>query len=230
MKNTNLEKDKLFTIIAHDLRGPFSSFMGITQMISDDISSFSTEDLKSLAKKMNRSATDLFNLLENLLQWSRMQQGTIQFNPEQINLKSILSSNLDILLHSAEEKGISLKIDIPDNIELTADSKMIQTILRNLVSNAVKFTSNGGHIELNAKQEGNEIVISVIDDGIGMSEDTLEKIFQLNNDTGRFGTAGEPSSGLGLLICKDFVDKHNGKLAAKSLVKKGSTFIVTLNS
>lgn len=230
LKNINLEKDKLFTIIAHDLRGPFSSFMGITQMLSDDISLFSKEDLQTFAKKMNRSATDLFNLLENLLQWSRMQQGTIQFNPENINLKQILSGNLELLKNSAEEKGITLKIDIPDNIDLNADSKMIQTIIRNLVSNAIKFTSGGGHIELKAKQEGSETVISVKDDGIGMPEETLDKIFHLNNETGRFGTAGEPSSGLGLLICKDFVEKHNGKLTAKSTVKKGSTFTVTINS
>lgn len=228
LKNINLEKDKLFTIIAHDLRGPFSSFMGITQMLSDDLSLFSTDDLKSFAQKMNRSATDLFNLLENLLQWSRMQQGTIQFNPEHINLKEVLFSNLDFLKNSAEEKGITLKTDIPEDIELDADSKMIQTIVRNLVSNAIKFTSGGGHIELIAAQNGKETVISVKDDGIGMPEETLDKIFHLNNETGRFGTAGEPSSGLGLLICKDFVEKHKGKLSAKSTVKKGSTFTVTI--
>lgn len=230
LKNLNLEKDKLFTIIAHDLRGPFSSFMGITQMMSDDLSSFSPEEIRAFAHNMNRSATDLYNLLENLLQWTRMQQGTIQFNPEYLDLKKILSGNLDLLKHAAEEKGISFKVDIPDNIGLNADSKMVQTIVRNLVSNAVKFTSSGGNIELKAVQNGNETIISVIDDGIGMSKETLEKIFHLNNETGRFGTAGEPSSGLGLLICKEFVEKHKGKLTAKSTVKKGSTFTVTLIS
>lgn len=224
-----MEKDKLFTIIAHDLRSPFSSFLGIIQILSDDVTSFTTEQIKMFTDKMAKSAKNLFDLLENLLQWSRVQQGTLQFHPEKINLNQIAVESLGIILNNAEEKSIRLKIDIPKDIYITADSKMIETIVRNLMANAVKFTPRGGNVRLSAsKQADGNVIITISDDGIGMSQELKSGLFELNTQNGRSGTEGEPSTGLGLIICKGLIEKHKGKLDVESEVKKGTTFTVTL--
>lgn len=229
LQKLNLEKDKLFSIIAHDLRGPFSSFIGLTRLMADDLDIFTKDQIREFAEKMNNSASNLYNLLENLLQWSRMQQGTIPFNPKQLNLKSIISESMDWIEQYARDKRIDVNVEIPEKLNITADSNMIQTIIRNLVSNAIKFTPEGGSVTLTAKSKPKrkvEIVIS--DNGIGMEEEMIGNLFQMNIETGRNGTNGEPSTGLGLLICKEFVEKHNGSLEVESEVNKGSRFIVTL--
>lgn len=225
----NLEKDKLFSIIAHDLRGPFSSFIGLTRLMADDLDIFTKDQIREFAEKMNNSASNLYNLLENLLQWSRMQQGTIPFNPKPQNLLAITSENMEWINQYAREKNIAFTVDIPEKLVVTADSNMLQTIIRNLVSNAIKFTPGGGFVTLSAKSKPKrKVEIVIADNGIGMEREMIENLFKINIETGRAGTNGEPSTGLGLLICKEFIERHNGTLEVESEKEKGSRFIVTL--
>jgi len=229
LQKLNLEKDKLFSIIAHDLRGPFSSFLGLTALMAEEHDMFTKEEIKECAVNLNCSASSLYRLLDNLLQWSRVQQGTIPFNPRKINLKSIALEYMELVKHTAEEKNIEFVVEIPDETEVYADKNMLQSIIRNLVSNALKFTSKGGRVCLCAGVKADDkIEIIVEDNGIGMSKEMIDTLFHLNVETGRTGTDGEPSTGLGLLICKEFIEKHNGTLTIESEIKKGSRFIVTL--
>jgi len=197
--------------------------------MSEELATFTMDEIKEFAVSMNTSATNLFGLLENLLQWSRMQQSALPFNPKLVNLTSLVEENMALPSQAAKEKGIELKYDIPHDINFYADSNMLQTIIRNLVSNAIKFTVKGGKVVLSAKTcNDNSIEISVKDNGIGMSEAVINNLFRLNADTNRSGTAGEPSSGLGLMICKGLIEKHGGKLKVESEVDKGSVFSFTI--
>ncbi|EKD31589.1 MAG: hypothetical protein ACD_77C00296G0011 [uncultured bacterium] len=229
LQKLNLEKDKLFSIISHDLRGPFSSFMALTSLMAEENDSFTKEEIKEFTISLNCSASSLYRLLDNLLQWSRVQQGSIPFNPKTINLKSVALEATELIKQNAEEKNIEFVIDIPEEILVNADNNMLQSIIRNLVSNAIKFTSQGGRVTLSAGIKAEDkIEIIVEDNGIGMSKEMMESLFYLNVETGRTGTDGEPSTGLGLIICKEFIEKHNGTLSIESEIKKGSRFIITL--
>ena len=223
------EKDKFFSIIAHDLRSPFNAFLGLTQIMAEDLTNLSMNELQNIANSMNNSAINLFRLLENLLQWSRMQQGLITYNPEMIELSKLVDESIEMILEIINKKNILLTIDIPSNLKLNADSNMLQTVIRNLVSNAVKFTTRGGKINISAKFLSSDTVeVAINDTGIGMNKEFLENIFRLDTDTNRKGTEGEPSTGLGLLLCKEFVEKNGGKIWAESEEGKGSCFRFTL--
>ncbi|MFA5327548.1 MAG: PAS domain S-box protein [Prolixibacteraceae bacterium] len=224
--NTNAEKDKFFSIMAHDLRSPLVSFLGITQILADDLPNLSMNDIQDLASGMKKSAGNLYGLLENLLEWSRLQRGITSFIPKTIRLKSKVNESLQGAMEASKTKGIEMDIQIPEDIEVYADENMLASTLRNLSSNAVKFSSKGGTINVEAKSvDNNFVVISVKDTGIGMSKEMMEKLFSLGeHKTNRSGTDGEPSSGLGLLLCKDFVEKNGGKLWMESEEGKGSTF------
>jgi len=226
---SNAEKDKFFSIIAHDLRSPFSSFLGLTQIMSEELPNLTMDQIQEIALTMRSSATNLLSLLENLLQWARVEQGLIPFNPKIVQLRSMVSESIAIVLEPAKNKGIDLTCDIPDNIEVFADSNMFQTVIRNLVSNAMKFTPKGGKISLSAKMSGDKSVeISIKDSGIGMSRALVGNLFRPDAQTSRNGTEGEPSSGLGLMLCKEFIEKHGGKIWAESEEGKGSIFHFTL--
>jgi len=223
LRELNATKDKFFSIIAHDLRGPFSGFLGFTEIMANDLASLTMDEIQELSVNMRNSATNLYRLLENLLQWSKMQQGTISYNPELWPLLQVIEES--ILMEPARNKGISIAYDIPDSIEVCADVNMFQTVIRNLVSNAVKFTPKGGTINVSAKILNDKSVeISVKDTGIGISPEMIGNLFRLDVQTNRLGTEGEPSSGLGLLLCKEFIEKHGGKISVESAVGKGSEF------
>ena len=225
----NAEKDKFFSIIAHDLRGPFSGFLGLTEIMAGDIQSLTMEAIQEFSLSIRNSATNLYRLLENLLEWSSMQQGSIPFDPEVIHLRSIVDECLPIMLELAKNKGIEMSSDIPGDLKVFADRNMLQTVIRNLVSNAVKFTPKDGKISVLAKAAGDKSVeISIKDSGIGMKAEMVSNLFRLDVKTSRIGTEGEPSSGLGLLLCKEFVEKHGGRIWVKSEVGKGTTFYFTL--
>ena len=219
------EKDKFFSIIAHDLRSPFNSFLGLTQIMAEDLPSLTMAQIQEIALKMSKSATNLFRLLENLLEWSQMKNGAFPFNPEVIQLRLIVDGCIDLIQESAKNKDIEITNDIALGIEVLADRNMIQTIIRNLLSNALKFTPKGGKVSLSAKASDNQsIEIAIRDSGIGMSRDLISQLFQIDKKTNRLGTENEPSSGLGLLLCKEFVEKQGGKIWVESEVGKGSTF------
>ena len=225
----NATKDRFFSIIAHDLRSPFSGFLGLTEIMAEDLASLTLAEIQDLAQGMNKSATNLYHLLENLLQWSLMQQAAIPFNPKIIPLLATLDDSIAMMYESAKRKNIVLTYDIPDNIEVYADANSLQTIFRNLVSNAIKFTQRGGHVNVLVRIEaGQKVVVAIKDSGIGMSSKMLNDLFRIDVKTNRVGTAGELSSGLGLFLCKDFVEKHGGEIWVESVEGTGSTFYFTL--
>ncbi|HEX7494506.1 MAG TPA: PAS domain-containing sensor histidine kinase [Bacteroidales bacterium] len=225
----NSEKDKFFSIIAHDLRGPLSAFVAATQIITEDIQTITIEEIKDITNNMKSSATNIYGLLENLLEWSRLRRGGIDFIPVKFNLKKKIVECIAILAESARKKGIEILISISDELVVLADSHMFETVIRNLVSNAIKFTNKGGQVSITAGYNNDHIMeIKISDSGIGMAPEFRDRLFKLNEKTNRPGTEGELSTGLGLLLCKDFVEKHNGKLWVESEVGKGSIFSFTI--
>jgi two-component system, sensor histidine kinase and response regulator len=229
LRKLNITKDKFFSIIAHDLRGPMGGFMGLTDVLANKMYYMSMAEIQKYLESMRQSSINLFRLLENLLQWARVQQNTIPFDPTETELLPIVDETVENLHETFKTKGIEIENNIPGKIMVFADSNMLQTVLRNFISNAVKFTSKGGKVILTAEildKDGVEICIS--DCGIGMSQAMIDSLFQLDAKVGRPGTEGEPSTGLGLLLCKEFVEKHGGKIKVKSESGRGSSFIFTM--
>ena len=227
----NSEKDKFFSILAHDLRGPLSAFVSATQIIAEEIQTMGIEEIKEITLSMKTSATNIYSLLENLLEWSRLRRGVMDFIPEKINLKKKIEECVAVLSESARKKGIEILISIPEVIDVLADSLMFDTVIRNLISNAIKFTPVGGKVTLTAGYiEDHTVEIKISDSGIGMTPELKDKLFLLNEKTSRKGTEGESSTGLGLLLCKEFIEKHNGKIRVESEVGKGSTFSFTISN
>jgi PAS domain S-box-containing protein len=236
LSSLNAEKDKFFSIIAHDLKGPFNGFLGLTQIMAEELPNLTADEIRKIAESMRNSANNLYHLLENLLEWSQIQQGAIPFNPEVIQLGLVASNSIDIIYESAERKDIEISNQIADGLFAFADRNMIQTIIRNIVFNAIKFTHKGGKVILSARATtGNYLEISIQDTGTGMSRYMVENLFRIDVKTSRKGTDGELSTGLGLLLCKEFVEKHGGKIWVESeeadmLAGKsgGSTFYFTV--
>jgi PAS domain S-box-containing protein len=227
LQRINAEKDKFFSIIAHDLRSPFSSFLGLTELMAERISTLPQNDIQKMASLMHHSAGNLFRLLENLLEWSRMRRGLTTFVPKSILLMPKISSIMFLEMDSANKKNIKISYVIPENLIVFADENMLDSIMRNLVSNAVKFTPVDGSVTVSAWFETDKsVVISVKDTGIGMNQNMIDNLFKLEVNSSRKGTEGEISTGLGLFICKDFVDKHSGVLRVVSEEGKGTTFLV----
>jgi CheY-like chemotaxis protein/nitrogen-specific signal transduction histidine kinase len=225
----NYEKDKFFSIIAHDLRGPFNGFLGFTKILAEELYELEQSDVMRMVKQMNESASNVFQLLENLLEWGRMKNGTMYFNAEQAQLQSLLAESLHLIQELASKKEIELVTEIPLGVEVFVDSYMLNSVVRNLASNAVKFTPRGGKVTISAIAESNGLVeFSVKDTGVGMSTKLVDNLFRLDVHTGRQGTEGEPTSGLGLNLCKEFIEKHNGTIRVVSEEGKGTTFYFLL--
>ena len=224
LQSINAEKDKFFSIIAHDLRGPLSAFVAATQIITEEIQTMSMDEIKEITESMKVSATNIYSLLENLLEWSRLKRGGIDFLPERLNLKKKIVECVNVLSESARKKGINIEVNVSDEIDVLADSHMLEAVIRNLVSNAIKFTTSGGLVNVSAGYIDHTVEIKIKDSGIGMPPELKNRLFQINEKTSRPGTEGELSTGLGLLLCKEFVEKHNGKIWVESEVGKGSTF------
>jgi PAS domain S-box-containing protein len=221
----NGEKDKFFSIIAHDLRGPMSAFVAITQILTEEIQTMTFDEIREIIISMKKDASNIYGLLENLLEWSRLKRGVMEFDPVEINLKAITDKCVEVVSESARKKEIRIEIAVPGDIEVLADTHMLETVIRNFVSNAVKFTPVGGKIFVSADMnKDNSVEVKISDTGIGMNQELKNKLFLLNEKTSRKGTEGESSSGLGLLLCKEFIDKHGGKIWVDSEVGKGSTF------
>jgi len=225
------EKDKFFSIIAHDLRSPFNGFLGFTQILADDLQSLTMYELQKLTQSLRRSATNLFSLLSNLLEWSSMQRGLIAFSPEGYLLKPLLEESTEQLMETAKSKMISLNYQIADDLIVFADLNMFESIVRNLTSNAIKFTPKGGNIIISAKKVTDSMIeISVCDNGIGIPDEMIGDLFRLDVKTNRKGTDDEPSTGLGLILCQDFIKKNNGSISVVSKEGIGSTFSIRIPS
>ena len=225
LNELNISKDKFFSILAHDLRGPLSSFVGATEILSEDFMTMEKEDVMNITSSMKTSATNIYSLLENLLEWSRLMRGRMDFVPVKVNLKNMVEECKTVLSPSAEKKRIWIVVNIPDEMEVFADNHMLDGIIRNLVSNAIKFTPVGGKVSVTAwLKDDYSLEVNISDTGIGIPKEMISKLFLLTEKTGRKGTEGEPSSGLGLLLCKEFIEKHHGKIWVESEPGKGSIF------
>ena len=226
ISNINSQKDKFYSIIAHDLRGPFNGFLGLTELMAEDIDTMSNEEIKFAAVNMRSSAKNLFALLENLLEWSRMEQDLIPFVPKEYALKSILLDSIITLQDIADKKGISITTAISNSKTIFVDKNMFQAIIRNIVMNAIKFTQKKGSIYIQEIEDVDNIIITVRDTGIGMNPKMIEDLFKLDANNNRAGTDDEPSTGLGLILCKEFIEKHKGRMWVESEEGKGSLFYI----
>jgi len=229
LQASNAEKDKFFSIIAHDLRSPLSAFVAATQILAEDIQTMNMEEIKNITLNMKTSASNIYILLENLLEWSRLRRGGMDFVPEKLNLKEKIEACIDVLSESARKKRIGLFFSIPDELDAFVDNHMFDAVIRNLVSNAIKFTPAGGNVNVTAGYNNeHSIEVKISDNGIGMTPELKNKLFMISEKTNRNGTEGELSTGLGLLLCKEFIEKHGGKIWAESEVGKGSVFSFTI--
>jgi len=229
--NLNAEKDKFFSIVAHDLRSPFNSFLGLTQIMAEDLQSLSMSQIQNIALSMSKSANNLYALLENLLAWSRLQRGMTSFDPKSFLLMPKISESLELVCEMAHRKGIETVINMQEDLVVFADQNMLESTIRNVALNAVKFTNKGGKITISARSVSrNSIEISVRDTGIGMSSEIMDKLFRIDEHISRVGTEGEASTGLGLLLSRDFIEKHGGRIWAESEEGRGSTFFFTFPS
>ncbi len=231
LEKLNTEKDKLFSIIAHDLRSPFTGLLGLSEIMASESNDLSSSDIALYSKALHRSIGNVYQLLENLLEWAQFQKGSIAFTPVELCIRDVFLESEEYIKQRAMQKGITIIKEIPETIQVYADDKMINSVLRNLLSNAVKFSSKDGKVVGRAiERKGGMVEISVTDTGVGIPKNILEKLFKLGENVGTDGTDGEPSTGLGLLLCKEFVEQNGGNIWVESEEGKGSTFYFTLLS
>ena len=222
-------KDKFFSIIAHDLRNPFHTFLNLTEIMAYEGEELKVSEMLRLSRDLNNSAKNLFNLLTNLLEWSKLQQGILTFNSEKIQLNELIQQHVELLKEQSSQKQIQIITDLIEDVVVEGDRNMLNSIVLNLISNALKFSNRGGTILIKTGlREDNFVEVMVQDQGIGIPEAILNKLFKIEENTGRKGTAGEKSSGLGLLLCKEFVEKHGGRLWIESEIGKGSRFFFNM--
>jgi PAS domain S-box-containing protein len=224
----NATKDKFFSIIAHDLKSPFNSIIGLSDLLTEKIHRKDYSEIEEYAMIIQNSSWRAMDLLTNLIEWSRLQTGRMEYNPVYIEIVSLINEVTELLNDSARQKSITVSREVPPYFNVLADKPMISTVLRNLISNAIKFTKTGGNIVISVVGKNKELVVAVSDNGIGIKKDALGKLFLIGATVSTRGTSDEEGTGLGLILCKDFILKHGGKIRAESEVGKGSKFIFTL--
>jgi PAS domain S-box-containing protein len=228
LKELNASKDKFFSIISHDLKAPYQGLLSVLDLLIREYDNLDDEEKKEIFLKIRNNSQRTYNLLDNLLQWSRMQTGKMSYEPIRINLVKVLSGVIDLYCESANIKKINIKHEIDENLHLTADLNMMQLIMRNLLSNAIKFSNPGCEILVSAEDKGGHVEISVNDSGIGISKQKAEHLFKIDVQSSTMGTAKETGTGLGLLLCKDMVKLHKGDIRVESEEGKGSTFTISI--
>lgn len=224
----NATKDKFFSIIAHDLKNPFHSIIGFTDLIKRKLGELENERIAEFVDLIGESSKSAYQLLENLLQWARSQTNRISFNPEQVEISALLDEIISVQKYPAEQKGISIQNMAMKGLKVKADKNMIETVFRNLIANAIKFSSNGGNVICTTVPAGKFVEISVIDSGIGIQPRKVKSLFSLEQVESTAGTEGETGTGLGLILCHEFTRKNGGKIEVTSTPGKGSTFTVSL--
>lgn len=222
------DKNQFFSIISHDLRGPLGSAVSLSEMLVEDIQHYSPEEITEVTEMLYQSNKSSYKLLENLLEWSRVQTGMITFNPEKMVLNHLITENVALNKTAALNKNINLFFEPAELIETQADKNMVDTILRNLLGNAIKFTHKNGSVAIKIVRNDRKAEIVIIDNGIGVPDNIKDKLFKINEKAIQQGTENETGSGLGLLLCSEFVNMHQGKIWVESKQGQGSTFKFTL--
>jgi signal transduction histidine kinase/Flp pilus assembly protein TadD len=228
LSELNAMKDKLFSIIAHDLKNPLHSLFGLNDYLFSNFTTIDEEERVSLIGKMDTAGKQILKLLENLLYWSRSQIGAIDFSPQMNNLYEMVEDTISVLSEIAQRKEISIENNISRNVAVYCDSEMIKTVLRNLISNSIKFTNRNGLIIINLSETKTRWKISVVDNGVGMDSTTVDSLFKIDSINTLRGTEDEKGTGLGLILCKDFIEKHNGTIEIESLLNEGTTITVII--
>jgi signal transduction histidine kinase len=228
LQEINATKDKFFSIIAHDLKNPFNNILASSNLLATCFDTMDPNHIIKSVAAINNSANSAYKLLENLLEWSRAQTGLIEFNQERTILKNNIDLACEITESIASNKNLSLDLDISQSIEVFADRNMLNTVLRNLITNALKYTNKGGVIKIRAYSQDNNIIVSVIDNGVGIDPAIMDNLFNISQKVSTTGTERETGTGLGLLLCKEFVEKHGGEIWVDSELGKGSEFKFTL--
>lgn len=228
LKELNATKDKLLSIIAHDLRNPFHYLLNFSELLVSNLDDFSTDEIKKFAGIIHNTSQQAHKLLENLLEWSRSQTGKLIAHPEEVYPEEIANEVKMLCEKMAKSKKINLCMEIPCNDCIYADEEMSKTVLRNLVTNALKFTFPDGTVTIGTKRIDEYVMFTVTDTGIGINPGNIDRIFQIDKDTPELGTANEKGTGLGLVLCKDFVEKQGGTISVESQLGVGSTFSFTL--
>jgi len=228
LSKLNADKDRFISILAHDLKSPFNSILGFLNLLSKNIRKYDIDKIEKQISIVNGAAKTTFKLLEDILIWVKAQSEKIPFEPQKLNFTLILNDVADISKLNANNKNITINYTEAEEREVFADENMLKTILLNLISNAIKFTNTGGRIEICIEQNEKNSIITVSDNGKGIEPGILSKLFDITQKVSTVGTANEQGTGLGLLLCKEFVEKHNGKIWVESEVGKGSEFKLTL--
>jgi PAS domain S-box-containing protein len=228
LNDANATKDKFFSIIAHDLKSPFNTMVGFADLLLEDYYEFDDAERYSMVGKIYNSSMNALRLLENLLEWSQMQRGKMDYNPQKIDLYILSKQVLEQISSSAQNKHISIELSLPQNSWARIDKYMIAVVIRNLISNAIKFTPKNGSIKIRLQNKDSDYLLSVSDTGTGMTAEQIANLFFIESNVSTSGTEGEVGTGLGLILCKEFIDKHEGEIWAESQPGKGSTFYFTV--
>jgi two-component system, sensor histidine kinase and response regulator len=228
LSQLNASKDKFFSIIAHDLRTPLTSLLAYTRFAVESLASFDQDELQEMVNHLRNTSENLYELLENLLDWSKIQRGIMGYYPQHVDIHELLARNLTLFSPCARQKQITLQSSIQERTYVYADEKMLDVVMRNLISNALKFTHAHGRVEVTASPANRFLAVSVSDTGVGISQEVLPKLFRIDEKYRDLGTAGEIGTGLGLILCKELVEKSGGKIWVRSELGKGSTFSFTL--
>jgi PAS domain S-box-containing protein len=228
LKEMNIQKDRFFSIIAHDLKSPFNAIVGFSQLLKEQVSAGEYQDAVQFANVIYQTSERAMNILVNLLDWSRATSGRMEFNPKLFDLTGLIMENISIFDNIAGQKSIIITRKLPPSVQVNADRNMIHTVLRNLISNAIKFTNLNGEVAISVEKQQREVMVSVTDSGIGIPGKRLGQLFHLDECYSTPGTMNEKGTGLGLILCKEFVEKHGGKMQVASEEGKGSSFSFTI--
>lgn len=228
MRELNAAKDKFFSIIAHDLKNPFMGILGFTEILNNSFDQYDDAEKKKMISFVKRSAESAYKLLENLLEWSRIQIGGVKITLEQIDISILINEAITSLKDASQIKNVKIITTVQNDTFVFADSEMVKAILRNLLTNALKFSHSDSYIKITAEEDSENTKIMITDKGIGIKLETLNHLFRIDKAVSTKGTLGEKGTGLGLILCKEFLQKNNGKLLIDSVVNQGSTFTVIL--
>lgn len=228
LRELNASKDKFFSIVAHDLRSPFSALLGFSEYMYNHIEELTPDEVKDFSFRIYRSLNSLLKLIENLLQWARIHTGKMEFSPGMFNLNELIDEILNIYNMNARRKNIKILCSLSESYDVYADKDMMDSVLRNLLSNAIKFTSSGGEIKIQARRTEGFVEVSVKDTGIGISKEDMDRMFRIDENMTREGTDKEKGTGLGLVLCREFVEMNGGRIGVESETGKGSTFRFTI--